>query len=128
MPATIMTNTDNNITPIPVSRPILSIGLLGASLITGVLLFAFIARYVPQLQSEITLHFTHEGISDRRGPPQGLFYLPLMGALIWLLNTLIGLGLKRNRVLHVGADLLWANTLAVQLILWAAILRLVGIF
>ena len=128
MPATIMTNTDSNITPIPVSRPILSIGLLGASLLTAVLLFAFIARYVPQLQSEITLHFTHEGISDRRGPPQGLFYLPLMGALIWLLNTLTGLGLKRNRVLHVGADLLWANTLAVQLILWAAILRLVGIF
>lgn len=123
-----MTNTDSNITSIPVSRSILSIGMLGASLLAGVLLFAFIARNVPQLQSEITLHFTHEGIADLRGPPQGLFYLPLMGALIWLLNTLIGLGLKRNHVLRVGADLLWANTLAVQLIVWTAVLRLVGIF
>ena len=123
-----MTNTDSKIKPIQVSGSILGIGLLGASLLAGVLLFAFIARNVPQLQSEITLHFTHEGITDRRGPPQGLFYLPLIGALIWLLNTLIGLGLKRNRALRVGADLLWTNTLAVQLILWTAVLRLVGIF
>ena len=122
-----MTNADSNIKPIQVSSHIVGIGLLGASLLAGVLLFAFITRNVPQLQPEISLHFTHEGIADRRGPPQGLFYLPLLGALIWLLNTLIGLGLKRNVALRVGADLLWANTLAVQLTLWIAALRLVGI-
>lgn len=102
------------------------LGLLGASLAASLLLFAFIARILPQLPAEITLHFTHEGIADRRGPPHDLFYLPLLGALIWLLNTLTSLGLARKNSLRVGAHLLWANTLAVQLILWVAALRLTG--
>ncbi|HJO33230.1 MAG: hypothetical protein QF376_02855 [Anaerolineales bacterium] len=102
------------------------LGLLGVSLLGGLLLFAFVARIVPQLPSEIPLHFTHESVADRRGPPQGLFYLPLLGALIWLLNTLTGFGLARQNTLRVGAHLLWATTLAVQLILWVAALRLAG--
>ena len=108
------------------SRYGVGLALLGASLLTGLLLFAFIARIVPQLPSEMALHFTHEGVADRRGPPQSLFYLPLLGALIWLLNTLIGVGMARNSSLRVSANLLWATTLAVQLILWVAALRLAG--
>ena len=107
-------------------RHIVGLGLLGASLLAGLLLFAFIAHIMPQLPSEIALHFTHEGVADRRGPQRSLFYIPLMGALIWLLNTLTGLGLARKRDLSVSAHLLWANTLAVQMILWIAALRLTG--
>ena len=107
-------------------RHVVGLGLLGASLLAGLLLFAFIAQIMPQLPSEIALHFTHEGVADRRGPQRSLFYMPLLGALIWLLNTLTGLGLARKRTLRVGAQLLWANTLAVQLILWVAALRLTG--
>ena len=108
------------------SWPGIGLALLGVSLLAGLLLFAFVARTVPQLPSEIALHFTHEGVANRRGPPQGLFYLPLLGALIWLLNTLTGFGLARQNTLRVGAHLLWATTLAVQLILGVAALRLAG--
>ncbi len=108
------------------SRHAVGLGMLGISLLAGLMLFAFIAQVVPKLPSEIALHFTHEGIADQRGPPQNLFYLPLLGALIWLLNTLTGLGLAHKSNLRVGAHLLWANTLAVQVILWVAALRLVG--
>ena len=102
------------------------LGILGVSLLAGLLLFAFIARAVPHLPSETALHFTHKGVVDWRGPPQSLLYLSLIGALIWLLNTLIGLGMARNASLLVSTHLLWATTLAVQLILWVAVLRLTG--
>lgn len=108
------------------SRHAVGLGLLGISLFAGLILFAFIAQVVPKLPYDIALNFTNEGYADQSDSQKSLFYLPLLGALIWLLNTLVGLGLARKRNLRVGAHLLWANTLAVQIILWVAALRLVG--
>lgn len=100
--------------------------LLGVSLMLGLLLFAFTARILTQIPDEIALHFIYQDIPYQISSPYGLFYLPLLGALIWLVNTLIGFGIARSHTFRLGAHLLWANTIAVQIILWVAALRLTG--
>ena len=101
-----------------------ALSLLGTSLLSILLLFAFITRTVPILPNSIPLHFSYEGPALRYGSPQNLFYLPMIGSLIWLINTITGLVLLWNKDERFIAHLLWAITLIVQLILWMIALRL----
>ncbi len=98
--------------------------LLGTSLLSILLLFAFITRTVPILPNSIPLHFSYEGLVLRYGAPQNLFYLPMIGALIWLFNTITGLVLLRNNDERFMVHLLWTITLIVQIIMWITTLRL----
>lgn len=83
-------------------------GLLGVLVMFGVLCF----RY-PALSSDLPLHFDAAGLPDRIAPKSGLFALPVIGLLIWLLNTAAGVWLYRH-VQQGAAYLLWGGALTVQ--------------
>lgn len=93
-------------------------GLLGVLLMFGVLCF----RY-PALSSDLPLHFDIYGLPDRIAPKSDLFTLPVIGLLIWLVNTAAGVWLYRH-VQRGAAYLLWGGALAIQGIAGLALLNL----
>ncbi len=93
-------------------------GLLGVLVMFGVLCF----RY-PALSSDLPLHFDVDGLPDRIAPKSGLFALPVISLLTWLLNTAFGVWLYRH-VQRGAASLLWGGALAVQGIAGLALLNL----
>ena len=98
--------------------------LLGISLLSILLLFAFIARTVPTLPNPIPLNLSYEGTAIRYGSTHNLFNLPMIGSLIWLVNTMTGLVLLRNKDERFVVHLLLTITLIAQLIIWFTALRL----
>jgi hypothetical protein len=62
------------------------------------------------------------GGSERAGAPLNVFILPLIVALTWALNTLLGLGLRRRPAEQPMAYLLWGATLFTQALIWGAVL------
>ena len=98
--------------------------LLGISLLSILLLFAFIARTVPTLPSPIPLNLSYQGTAIRYGSTHNLFNLPMIGSLIWLVNTMTGLVLLRNKNERFVVHLLLTITLIAQLIIWFTALTL----
>ena len=98
--------------------------LLGISLLSILLLFAFIARTVPTLPSPITLNLSYQGTAIRYGSTHNIFNLPMIGSLIWLVNTMTGLVLLRNKNERFVVHLLLTITLIAQLIIWFTALTL----
>ena len=98
--------------------------LLGISLLSILLLFSFITRSVPTLPNPTQLNLIYEGNTMRYGSPHNLFNLPMIGSLIWLINTIIGLVLLRNKDERFVVHLLLTITLVAQLIIWVTTLRL----
>ena len=98
--------------------------LLGISLLSILLLFAFIARTVPTLPNPIPLNLSYEGTAIRYGSTHNLFNLPMRGSLIWLVNTITGLVLLRNKDERFVVHLLLTITLIAQLIIWFTALTL----
>ena len=92
--------------------------LLGISLLSILLLFAFITRTVPTLPNPIPLNLSYEETAIRYGSPHKLFNLPLIGSLIWFFNTITGLILLRNKDERFLVHLLLTITLIAQLIIW----------
>ena len=93
-------------------------GLLGVLVLFGALCFRF-----PGLSSDLPLHFDINGLPDRIASKDGLFALPLIGLLAWLLNTTAGIWLYRH-VQHGAAYLLWGGALVVQAIAGLALFNL----
>ena len=98
--------------------------LLGISLLAILLLFAFITRSVSTLPNPTQLNFSYEGTTIRYGPPHNLFNLPMIGSLIWLINTIVALGLLRNKDERFIVHLLLTITLVAQFIIWFIALRI----
>lgn len=89
--------------------PQLLIGL-GAALLVGISLY--LIWQFPSLPADVALHFNAAGTPDRFGPRRALFILPLILALIWLINTMLGLLLYPRQ--RLAALMLWGGTLALQ--------------
>ncbi len=98
--------------------------LVGISFILPFLLMAAIAFRIPSLPPSIPLHFNINGLPDRTGPPTGLFILPVIGGLVWLVNSLVGGILHVRRIERPAAYLLWLGSGLVQAFLWAAAIGL----
>ncbi len=96
----------------------IGLGVLGLVVMFGVLSFRF-----PGLSADLPMHFDVSGLPDRIAPKEGLFILPLMGLLVWLVNTSVGVWLYRH-VQHGAAYLLWGGALAVEGIAGLALLNL----
>lgn len=108
--------------PIWRDRPItILMALCGLSV---VLLVGYITLIYPQLPEQLALHFDAQGQPNRFGPPAGLFLLPTIAGLVWLVNTLGGLWLYRRAAERTGAYLLFGATALVQGLLWAATIGL----
>jgi hypothetical protein len=69
------------------------------------------------------MHFDVAGLPDRIAPKSELFMLPVIGLVVWVLNTGMGVWLYRH-VQRGGAYLLWFGALAVQGIAGLALFNL----
>ncbi len=57
------------------------------------ILFAYVAWRFPTLPPTVPLHFNAAGQVDRIGTPADLFTIPLIGGLVWLVNSGLSIGL-----------------------------------
>ncbi len=102
-----------------IARNILLAGLIGVGLLFALLLI----RY-PFLPETMAVRFDSNGIPELVREKSGLFLLPMIGMICWLINGLWGIWMvSRNQV--IGAYLLWSGAVIVQLCLFFALLSLV---
>jgi hypothetical protein len=98
----------------------LALAMLGAGLLSVVVLLGYLVLIAPQLPAQIALHFNAQGQPDRFGPPAGLLILPVIAGLAWLANGLAGIWLHRSTSERPAAYLLLGATLFVQALVWVA--------
>ena len=96
------------------------VGLLGAILLFGGLMIRF-----PGLPDVMAVRYTAEGTPELVREKQGLFLLPAIGLMAWVINGLWG-ALLAMRGQKAGAYLLWGGTLVVQVCAFFAIAGLIG--
>jgi hypothetical protein len=105
-------------------REPLALALIAGGALAALALTGYLSSIFPLLPPEIALHFGPGGQPDRFGPPAGLFILPAIGALAWLVNTAGGAWLHRRPADRAGAYLLFGATVFVQALTWAAAIGL----
>lgn len=93
-----------------VGRTLVPVAIIG--------MFALLAmafwRY-PNLPDQIPMHFDAAGLPDRWAPPSNIFYLPVAGATVLVVNSLLGTWIySREKVLSY---FLWSGAAVVQLVL-----------
>jgi hypothetical protein len=97
--------------------------LMGAGLLAVIVMFGALCFRFPTLSSDLPLHFDINGLPDRIAPKAGLFALPVIGLVTWILNTAVGVWLYRH-VQQGAAYLLWGGALAVEGIAGLALFNL----
>lgn len=102
----------------PMWRDRLGLSLLALGLLGALMLFGWLSIAYPRLPEQIPLHFDVQGMPDRIGPRAGLFVLPMIALLTWLVNGIWG-GWSYVRQ-PASAYLLWGGTLIVQLLVGIA--------
>jgi hypothetical protein len=107
----------------PLWRDRAALFLMAAGLLGVLIMFAALAFRYPGLSSDLPMHFDVAGLPDRIAPKSELFMLPVIGLVVWVLNTGMGVWLYRH-VQRGGAYLLWFGALAVQGIAGLALFNL----
>ncbi len=102
-----------------IARGVLLAGLIGV----GALFVLLLVRY-SFLPETLTVRFDRNGIPELVREKSGLFLLPMIGLICWIINGLWGIWMvSRNQV--IGAYLLWSGAVIVQVCLFFALLSLV---
>jgi hypothetical protein len=96
--------------------------VLGTALVVNLALFAYLSARFPRMDLQLPLHFNIQGMADRIGTRAELFALPIIGLLILVTNSILGLFLYSRE--RPGAYLLWGAAAAVQALFWLAILSI----
>ncbi len=102
------------------------LGLLTTGFVAVLALFGTISARFPDLPRLLPLHFDAYGDADRLGPQGQIFFLPLIGLLILVVNGLLGGVLYRRE--RQAAYLLWGGAMVIQLLLWVAVLGILSVF
>jgi len=105
-------------------RDRLALALVGLGALSALLLTGYLISVYPQLPPQIALRFSASGQPDRFGAPTGLFILPVIAGLAWVLNTLWGVWLHQRDDERAGAYLLFGATVFVQALVWVAAIGL----
>jgi len=108
----------------PLWRDRLALALIGLGALSALLLIGYLIFIYPQLPPQIALRFSANGQPDRFGAPTGLFILPVIAGLAWILNTLWGVWLHQRDDERAGAYLLFGATVFVQALVWVAAIGL----
>lgn len=105
-------------------RDRLGLGLILGTLGGNLALFGFLSARFPTLPRLLPLHFDAAGSPDRLGAQGQIFFLPLIGVVVMLVNG--GLGGVLYRRERMAAYLLWGGSAVVQVLLWAAVLGILS--
>lgn len=105
-------------------RDRLGMGLLVGGWLVVVALLGFLCACYPTLPRLLPLHFDAAGNPDRLGVQGQIFFLPVIGTVVLLVNGVLGGLLYRHE--RLAAYLLWGGGAAVQVLLWAAVLGILA--
>lgn len=103
-----------------------TLALIAAGGLSELVLVAYLLLIYPTLPDQVVLHFNVQGQPDRLGAPLNLFMLPLIAGAAWVVNTLIGLWLRRRAGERPLAYVLFGATLLTHVLVWGATLGLVA--
>lgn len=98
--------------------------LLTIALLVNLGLLAYLALRFEVLPDPLPLHFDASGLPDRIEAKSGIFGLPIIGLIIFVLNA--GLGVLVYRWQRAAALLLGAGALIAELLMWFAAISTVG--
>lgn len=100
--------------------------LLALTLIVNLALFAYLFLRFDALPDPLPLHFDATGQPDRIDAKAGIFALPQIGLIVALLNLTLGVLIHRRE--RAAARLFAAGALLTQVLMWLAVIRIVGGF
>jgi len=112
----------------PLNSPLLADRLawwfLGIAVLLWLALAGYLALNYVGLPASLPIHFNALGRADRITGKETLLILPAAGAMVWLVNALLGeLIYHKDRL---ATYFLWAGALVMQLCLWVALRMIVG--
>ncbi len=97
-----------------------ALGLLAAAALMLGALIVYLLLIWPQLPPVLALRFNADGTPERFGPPAGLFILPAIGAVAYVLNTLYGAILHSRTADRAAAYVMLTASIAIQALVWVA--------
>lgn len=109
---------------LPIRGDRLALGFLGAGILANILLYGYVFSILPTLPRALPLHYNAWGIVDRIEPKGELIYLPTIGLLVLVFNSLLGVILHRREPL--AAYLLLGMAITLQVVLAVAIINVVS--
>ncbi len=101
-------------------RDRVAIGLLAAAAVTLGALIIYLLLIWPQLPPVLALRFNADGTPERFGAPVGLFILPAIGAVAFVLNSLYGAILHSRAPDRQAAYVILSASIAIQALVWVA--------
>ncbi len=107
----------------PLWRDRTALVLIGAGLLGMLLMFGALCFRFPVLSSDLPLHCDASGIADRIVPKSGLFILPIICLVAWVVDLVAGIWLYR-RVQEGAAYLLWGGAVFVEVVAGLALFNL----
>ena len=94
------------------------------TLIVNLALVVYLVLRFDALPDPLPLHFDASGLADRIEAKTGIFGLPLIGFIVLVLNSILGISVQRRE--RAAAILLITGALLVQILLWFAVSRIIG--
>ena len=98
--------------------------LLAATLVVNLTLFGYLALRFDLLPDNIPLHFDVTGLPDRIEAKASIFGLAIIGMIVFLVNTVLGVLTHRRQ--RAACLLLAVSALLIQILLWFATLNIIG--
>ena len=98
-----------------------ALGLLGASALVALVMALVTASRVGDLPSVIELRYDASGFPSRWGPPKSLWQLPLLVAMVILINLVLAVALSRFD--RFASRFLLAASLVIGLLTWVPVAR-----
>lgn len=99
-------------------------GLILAGILVVFFMMGYLLWQASGIPTQVPLGFDPYGQPEVYGPAGRLLLLVLSGALIWLLNSVLGVWFYRSQGNRALAYVLWGTTLISAALLWAALVQL----
>ncbi len=106
-------------------RGALTLVILGGLL--PILIFGYLLLMVGEMSGQVAFGFDTQGAVDILAPPGRLLLLPMIAGASWLLDLCFGLWLYRTNTNRPLAYVLWIGAVLIGVLLWGAVLLLLGV-
>ena len=98
--------------------------LLAAAFVVNLTLFGYLALRFDLLPDNLPLHFDVTGLPDRIEAKVSIFGLAIIGLIVFLVNTVLGVATHRRQ--RAACLLLAVSALLIQILMWVATLNIIG--